>query len=615
MSMDYQKLGFKCGIEIHQQLEGKKLFCNCPTLIRNDPPHFEILRKLRAAKGEIEELDVAALYEQKKDNVFVYQAYDDTTCLVELDEEPPHPLHAETLRTALQVANLLHCRIEDEIRVMRKTVVDGSNTSGFQRTALIARNGWIEVDGKKVSIQTVCLEEDSCMIVSRKEDGVTYNLSRLGIPLIEIATAPDIVDPDHLKNVAAMIGMILRSVDGIKRGLGTIRQDVNVSIRGANRVEIKGAQDLKLLPTIAELEVKRQLLFIGLKEELRKRKLTASDLESARKAERDITETLKAVNAPAFIKNALAQGARAIAMRLPKFAGLIKKEEEKNQRLGYEFATYARLLGFGGIIHSDEEFSRYGFSEKDLAALKKELDLKEQDAFVISLGDTDKIHFLFSLIIERCEDFVAGTGVPGEVRKAEQDGTTSYLRPMPGAARMYPETDVPPIQPDISALKKIELLTEKAEKLQKYGLSKDLADAITHAGKAGVFAAFAEKFTKVKPAFIAETMISTPTTIRRKEGITVTASDADFERIFSMLHEEKIAKDAVYDILLDYGKTGRLDFSKYALLSDAQLEKELKSIIAENNGLPFNQLIGKAMAKLRGKADAKKVMELLKKLS
>ncbi len=607
--MDHQKLSFKCGIEIHQQLEGHKLFCDCPTTIKNDPPQFEIRRRLRAAKGEIEELDVAALYEQKKDKVFSYQGYDDATCLVELDEEPPHSLNPDALRTALQVAHLLNCTIEDEIRVMRKTVVDGSNTSGFQRTALIARDGWVEVDGKKVCLPTVCLEEDACMIATRKEELITYNLSRLGIPLIEIATAPDIVDPQHLKNVAAHLGMILRSVEGMKRGLGTIRQDVNVSIKGTNRVEIKGAQDLKLLPTIAELEVKRQLLLQGIREELVKRKLTSGELDAARKEEKDVTALLKTATA-GFIKSAVAQGASARAVKLPKLAGLIKKEEAKNQRLGFEFATYARLLGFGGIIHSDEDLAKYGF---DAVAVRKALGCKDSDAFVISIGEKEKICFLFDLIIERCKDFVAGTGVPGEVRKAEADGSTSYLRPMPGAARMYPETDVPPIRPDLSRLQKVELLAEKAEKIQHYGLAKDLADAITRAGKADIFVSFTETFRNVKPAFIAETMVSMPPTIRRKEGVEVTVSDADFARIFSALDEEKIAKDAVYDILLEYGRTGKLDFSKYALLSDAQLEKELKAIIAESKGLPFNQLIGKAMAKLKGKADGKKVMEFLKR--
>jgi glutamyl-tRNA(Gln) amidotransferase subunit E len=606
--MDPKKLGFRCGIEIHQQLEGRKLFCGCPTLIRNDAPHFEVRRKLRGAKGESEELDVAALYEQKKDKTFRYQGYDDTTCLVELDDEPPHALSQDALRTALQAASLLNCKIEDEIRVMRKTVVDGSNTSGFQRTALIARDGWADVGGKKVGIATVCLEEDSCMIASRKEDEATYNLSRLGVPLIEIATAPDIQDPQQLKDVAAHIGMILRSV-GVKRGLGTIRQDVNVSISGGARVEIKGAQDLKLLSDIAGLEVKRQLLLIGMQEELRGRKLGQKDLDAARKGEKDVTSVMKAATA-GFIRDALAKGAHAMAMRLPKMAGLLKKEEAKNQRLGYEFATYARLLGFGGVIHSDEDLAKYGF---DAAAIRKALGCKDDDAFVISLGGKEKIGFLFDLIIERCEACLAG--VPGEVRKAEQDGSTSYLRPMPGAARMYPETDVAPIRPDLSVLRKVELLSEKAERIQEHGLAKDLADAITRAGKADLFASFAGRFKEVKPAFIAETMVSTPTTIRRKEGVDVAPADADFERIFAALDEGKIAKDAVYAILLEVGRTGKLDLSKHALMSDAQLEKELKAVVADSEGLPFPQVIGKAMARLRGKADPKKVMDMLKKLS
>jgi len=606
--MDYKKIGFKCGIEVHQQVEGKKLFCACPTQVRSDKLDFDIKRKLRAARGEIEKTDIAAQLEQKKDKTFTYQGYDDTTCLVELDEEPPHGVNQEALHNALQFASMLNCRIEDEIRVMRKTVVDGSNTSGFQRTMLIARNGWIEVDGKRIGIESVCLEEDSCMIASRTETNAIYNLSRLGIPLIEIATAPDITDPSHLKNTAAMIGMMLRSISGIKRGLGTIRQDVNISIKGTNRVEIKGAQDLKMLPTLANREIQRHQHHQKLKKELQQRKLDEKELDKAHKEIRDITSHVKKAKTVKFISDAMKQGATAMVLRLPKLAGLIKQEDAKNQRLGYEFARYARVLGFGGVIHSDEDLSKYG-----LAAIDKEVTRGKQDAFIISIGDKDKIKHLFEIIIERCREYVRGAGIPSEVRKAEQDGSTSYLRPMPGAARMYPETDVAPVTPDVSNLEKVELLSEKSENLTKIGLAKDLADAITRAGKADVFTEFTGRFKNIKPAFLAETMISIPKTIRRKENLEISPTDEDFSHIFAELDGGHIAKDSIYPLLLDFGKTGKLDFSKYELLSDKEVEKEIKKILAENKGIPQNQLMGKVMGKLKGKADPKKVIELLKK--
>lgn len=471
MDMDYKKMGFKSGIEIHQQLEGHKLFCSCPAVIRKDKPDFVIRRELRAAAGETGEIDLAAMHEQAKAKYFLYHGYKDINCLVESDDEPPHPVNQDALKTALQVAKLLNAKIVDEIQFMRKTVVDGSNTSGFQRTALIARNGFVEVNGKKISIPTICLEEEACQIIERKTEYDIYNLSRLGIPLIEIATGPDIETPEQCKETAAKLGMILRSVPGMKRGIGTIRQDVNMSIKGGARVEIKGFQEYKSIPKVIENEIKRQL-------------------------------------------------------------ELVKK----------------------------------------------------------------------------------GKKLMPEVRKAEDDLTTSYLRPMPGAARMYPETDIPLIKPlDVKA-EKIELIEEKADRIKKLGLSHDLANAIAKMGKADLVASFSEKFSNVKPSFVAETIVSVPTTIKRKENVEVNPSDSNFEVIFSELDSGKIAKDSVYNILVDLGRTGKLDFKSYELLSDKELEAEIKKMIAENKGKPEGMLTGIVMGKLKGKAESKKVIEMLKRL-
>ncbi len=278
--MDYAKLGFKCGIEIHQQLEGKKLFCGCPTIIRKDEPDFTFERRLRASAGESGKVDVAAAHEQKKGKLFSYQGYDDTTCLVEMDEEPPGPLNQDALKITLLVSSMLNCQIVDKIQVMRKTVVDGSNVSGFQRTVLVGMDGFIEMNGKKIGVSSVCLEEEACQVMKRTKDHDVYNLSRLGIPLLEIATEPDITSPEECRDAAAKIGMILRSTGACKRGIGSIRQDVNISIRGGARTEIKGFQDLKSIPKVVENEVQRQLSLIKKGEKIEK---------SVRKAESDFT--------------------------------------------------------------------------------------------------------------------------------------------------------------------------------------------------------------------------------------------------------------------------------------------------------------------------------------
>jgi len=264
--LDYAKLGLKCGLEIHQQLDTKKLFCNCPSLLRQDEPDFVIKRKLHVVAGEAGEIDIAAKHEMEQDKEFIYQGYN-TTCLVELDEEPPHEINKEALEIVLQIAILLNAKIIPLAQIMRKTVIDGSNTSGFQRTVLIARDGYIETKQGKVRIESICLEEDAARIIERKKEVSIYRLDRLGIPLIEIATAPDIKSPSQAKEVALYLGDILRSCK-VKRGLGTIRQDVNISIKKGNRIEIKGVQKPELIVKAINSEVKRQKDLIEKKEKV-----------------------------------------------------------------------------------------------------------------------------------------------------------------------------------------------------------------------------------------------------------------------------------------------------------------------------------------------------------
>ncbi len=262
VNIDYQALKFKSGLEIHQQLDadGKKLFCECPAILRNDEPDFFVERKLHAVAGESGKIDKAAEYQASLDNTFVYQGYKDSTCLVELDEEPPHEVNEEALKIVIQIALLLNCKIIPTSQVMRKIVVDGSNTSGFQRTVLVARDGYVETDFGRVGIDSVCLEEDSARKVKVEGDKIYWNLDRLGIPLVEIATNPDIKSAEQAKEVALHIGDVLRSCK-VKRGIGTIRQDVNISILEGNRVEMKGVQDMRTFVKTIENEVLRQKNF------------------------------------------------------------------------------------------------------------------------------------------------------------------------------------------------------------------------------------------------------------------------------------------------------------------------------------------------------------------
>lgn len=265
--LDYGKIGLKAGLEIHQQLDTGKLFCKCPGHLRKDEPDFIFRRKLHAVAGETGEIDEAVKHEAIIDREFIYQGYKDNVCLIDMDEEPPKMINENALKEVLKICLLMNCEIYSNSMIMRKTVIDGSNTSGFQRTVLIGHDGWIDTSFGKVGIESVCLEEDSARVIEKDEKKAIYRLDRLGIPLVEIATKPELDTPEKIKECALKIGEILRACN-VRRGIGTIRQDLNVSIKGHDRVEIKGFQDPKIMIETVNNEIKRQ------QEEVKKGKKT-----------------------------------------------------------------------------------------------------------------------------------------------------------------------------------------------------------------------------------------------------------------------------------------------------------------------------------------------------
>ena len=602
--MDYKKIGLKCGIEIHQQLEGRKLFCDCPTTLRDDNPDFTIRRKLRAVAGEHGEIDVAALQEQLKGKEFIYQGYQDTTCLVETDSEPPHELNQEALYTTLQLCKMVEASVSPIVQVMRKTVVDGSNTSGFQRTALIARGGEIETSEGKVRIENISLEEDACKIISESHDEKVYRLDRLGIPLIEIGTAPDIKTPEQCQETAEKIGMFLRSLPGVKRGLGTIRQDVNVSVKDGARIEIKGAQELKMIPTLVELEVKRQLELLKIKEELRGVRL--DEFEVA-----ELNVLLQDTEAK-ILKKTLESNGKILGMKLNSFNGYLGRELQPGYRLGTEFSGRAKVkAGVGGIFHSDE-LPNYGIIDKEVKLIKKKLKCAPEDGFVLVADTEKKVNLALEAVYERAKELFQG--IPKEVRKANADGTTTFMRPMPGADRMYPETDVPLIKPDLSQVQLPELLEEKIKRYQQsFGLSLDLAKFVAKHNHV-LFEELVEKHKKIKPAFIAETITSVPLEIKRKYELDSSRLTEDnFKQLFQYLEEEKIHKDIVLDVLIDMVK-GQFTIKKYESLSTEELHRVIKEIIEKNKSAPFGALMGMCMKQLAGKASGEVISRELKRL-
>jgi len=323
---------------------------------------------------------------------------------------------------------------------MRKTVVDGSNTGGFQRTSVVSLGGEIKAAGKTIHLEQVAVEEDAARKTGEEGDTITYRLDRLGIPLIEITTAPEIHTPQEAYEAAARIGAILRATGMVRRGLGTIRQDVNVSIKGGAIIEIKGVQDLGLLPTVVEYEAQRQAALLEVAEGLRVRGVEAGSLK---KEAMDVSDVFRNTKSK-VLSGALKRGGVVLAVKLPGFAGLTGRELCSGRRLGTEMSDHAKFMGnVKGIFHTDE-LPGYSVTEEEVSALREAVDAAEGDAAVIVADDHDKCAAALVAVVDRAR--MALMGVPAETRAANPDGTTRFTRPRPGAARMYPETDVKPVQ-------------------------------------------------------------------------------------------------------------------------------------------------------------------------
>jgi len=605
--MDYKAIGLVAGIEIHQQLDTtEKLFCRCPTTLRDTADHSgEFFRYLRATESEMGEIDRAAKEEMKRERKFRYYTYD-TTCLVENDEEPPAPLNEEALSVCLTLAKMFSMMPIPQVHTMRKLVIDGSNTSGFQRTALVAINGALPDGGR---IETICLEEEAAQRV--KDD--TFSLDRLGIPLVEITTSPCMHTPEEVREVAEYIGMVLRSTGKVKRGIGTIRQDVNISIAGGARVEIKGVQELDLISEVVRREVQRQGDLLAIRDDLRQRGASASpdDVKNATELFRDTKSSI------------LKKAKKIYAIKLRGFAGLVGREIQPGRRLGSEISDYAKVCGVGGIFHTDE-LPAYGINGDEVDQLRNHMDAGSQDCIVIVAGAGGKqAACACSQVIHRAAR--ALDGIPEETRRMLEGGSTAYMRPLPGAARMYPETDVLPVMIDQKRWEAVvvpELLTTKTQHYSlKYEIGPNYAAKLASSGKLPLFERAVGE--GIKPKLAAFTILSTTTELRR-EGVKIqNISDDTYLGIWHAVEKGRTAKEAIPDLLRSVASGTTLD-DAIAKLAPAVSRDELESIIktivadradfvAQKGKAALGPLMGVVMAEVRGSVDGKMVSEILKR--
>ncbi|MFQ6095013.1 MAG: Glu-tRNA(Gln) amidotransferase subunit GatE [Candidatus Bathyarchaeia archaeon] len=625
MQVDYAEIGLLVGLECHQQLATReKLFCSCKPQLFSGDPEITFLRRLRPTQSELGQVDPAAYFEFKKGVKILYEANNETSCLVEMDEEPPHELNREALEIALTVALMTDAKPIDEVHVMRKTVIDGSNTTGFQRTCIVALEGVIEVDGKEIPIQHIGLEEDAARKMKEEGSLIHYRIDRLGIPLIEVTTGPVIYSPKEAERVALAIGQILRATGRVKRGIGTIRQDLNISIRDGALMEIKGVQELDLVSKVVEYEVQRQLNLLKIRGELERRGLIEEDL---REEFIDVTSIFSKTSCR-VIRKAISRNQRVLAVRLLNFAGLLRFELAPGIRFGKEMADRARFWGrVGGIFHTDE-IPNYGITAEEVEQLKRFTEAEEEDCVVFVADSRENAVDALRAVVQRARE--ALKGVPEETRAPNPDGTTRYMRPRPGAARMYPETDVPPIRIEETYLERLrsrlpELPRERMARLiRQYGVNEKLARQLLYSEYTELFESIAKEVS-VSPTVIAVALTETLKALRR-DGVPVgRLSNEQITDAFRLVDSGRTAKEAIPEVLAWLARhegaaaVDAVEALGLVMISQENLEAMIDELIGKNEALikergerAFGILMGRIMREVRGRVKAEDVSRLLK---
>jgi glutamyl-tRNA(Gln) amidotransferase subunit E len=615
----------KVGLEIHQQLGSKnKLFCDCKIIDSNEYD-FTFIRNLRPTQSEMGSYDQAALFESKKIKTVKYQSSKNANCLIESDEEPPKMVNNEALELVLTISLALNCTIEDELHVMRKIVIDGSNTTGFQRTILVGRNGFLKVEGVRVGIQSVCLEEDAARMINedKKEDeNKAYSLDRLGISLIEIALEPISNSPIFVTNVAQTVGRLLRSTKKVTRGLGSIRQDVNISTEDGPVVEVKGVQQLSQLPLVIEYERKRQDALNQIANELKKRKIDESSfIDNVT----DVTQLLSKSSSK-VVKKILTGDSRFTAFVLRGFKGILSFEPYPAIRLGKELGDLVKIYGIGGIFHSDE-LPNYGITSEDVESITTVLRMDKNDAFVLIGGPTKSLNTVLFELFTRIKK--AFSGVVPETRSARLDGVTVFSRPKPGSSRMYPETDIPYISIAEGKLKQLSQDTPQPwnqiidQICKKYTINKTLAENIFDSKYFSLFEKIVSHMS-ISPSFVISKLTEDLVSMEREGYDSSILSEDVLYYLFTELDNSRITKESIPLVIEKLLKNESRDVDEIISsfgtksISEEYVDETISKIIHENatvisqKGLDsVGLLMGRCMEVLRGKIDGEKVNKKL----
>jgi len=530
----YDRIGFMSGLEVHQQLKTEqKLFCRCPAGIYQKPGDFdaEVIRHMRPTLSELGEYDGTALMEFKTRKEIIYRLKSKTTCTYEVDDTPPFPVNREALRIAIEISLVSKLNIVGEVHITRKQYLDGSIPTGFQRTAIIGVEGEIPLKNKKIRLIQLSLEEDSCREVSDIGHTRVYRTDRLGMPLIETVTYPEMTNPDEVKEACNYIRFLGRSTGKVRTGIGAGRQDVNVSCKGGTRVEIKGVAHSRWIPELTHNECFRQWALLAIRDMLKSR---FPDSKSWRQTHVELD--IHSLNAKKeFVKDAKSHSYKLVAVNLPGFRGILSHFTQPGKTFANELIERLKVIAcieMPNMTHSEEVDPEVANGDWD--KVHSLLRPNENDAQVIIRGPETDIATALETIEERCR--LAFVGVPPETRKSFENGTTIFERVLPGADRMYPDTDSAPIPLENEYIESLgKNLPE--EVVSRYARLKDWdvpEDCFTYIFKKNLFPLIERIVNELdlSPAFVGKFFGHA---VKWVEGQYKPAAEFDYKIIFALL--------------------------------------------------------------------------------
>ncbi len=619
---DYERVGFKGGLEVHQQLDTKKkLFCHCPVpkMPYKDEYHSEILRHMRPTLSELGEYDGTALMEFKTRKEIIYRINRDNICTYEMDDTPPFEINEEALDSALEIGLAMNAKVVDELHIARKQYLDGSIPNGFQRTAIFCINGWIPYKDRKIDIVQMSIEEDSCREVSDIGHTRTYLADRLGTPLVETVTAPQMRTPFEIAEVNNIIRKVCRSTGKVRVGIGAARQDVNVSVYGGTRIEIKGVHKINNIPILTYNEAMRQWNLLRLREELHRRGITA---ETFYAEHYNITKILKRTSFYP-ISRAIQEGWEVRCVKLPHWKGLLEWKTQTYTIFAKEISDRVRVIAclttLPNIIHSDSIYNT--ISREEIDKVKKHIGATNDDSFIIVWGDRNDIDTATNEIMIRARE--ATIGIPSETRQALRDGTTGFERILPGPDRMYPDTDLPPKKITDERIERIRLNMSKVfwkneEWYRQLGIPEDRIEPLAVSPYRQLFE-FVVKEWAVDPIFASEILVNLPKKFKKQGFDTDKLNMGIFEQLFNEYRNGKILRDGFKIALQEYLKNGELKLERLPKPADQDAVREmfqkatrkLESIKLHNPEKGKELLIAFVMYGLRGSVEGRFVREFV----